>query len=50
MKVERCPFYDPADVVRHVTRQVKNAQKKGEAIDNRKEGQVLNVDKHEKKV
>lgn len=33
MQIERCPFYDPADVIRHVTRQVKNAQKKGESID-----------------
>ena len=33
MQVERCSFYDPADVVMYVTRQVKNAQKKSEAID-----------------
>jgi len=33
MRVDRCPFYDPVDVVEHVTKQVKNAQKKDEAID-----------------
>jgi wyosine [tRNA(Phe)-imidazoG37] synthetase (radical SAM superfamily) len=33
MRVERCPFYDPADIVKHVKKQVSNAQKKGESID-----------------
>jgi len=33
MQIERGPVDDPADVVGHVTKQVKNARKKGESID-----------------
>lgn len=33
MQVERCPFYDPEDLVACVVKQVENARKKGEAID-----------------
>ena len=33
MRVERCPFYDPTDIVKRVKKQVDNAQKKGESID-----------------
>lgn len=33
MQVERCPFYDPADLVMRVGKQIKTAQAKGESID-----------------
>ena len=33
MKVERCPFYEPEDIVKSVRKQVEKAIKKGEPID-----------------
>jgi wyosine [tRNA(Phe)-imidazoG37] synthetase (radical SAM superfamily) len=33
MQVERCPFYDPEDLVAHVIKQIENAREKGESID-----------------
>ena len=33
MQVERCPFYDPAEIFKRVKKQVKKALKKGESVD-----------------
>jgi wyosine [tRNA(Phe)-imidazoG37] synthetase (radical SAM superfamily) len=33
MQVERCPFYEPEDIIKSVGEQVKKARKKGESID-----------------
>jgi wyosine [tRNA(Phe)-imidazoG37] synthetase (radical SAM superfamily) len=33
LQVERCPFYEPAEIFKSVKTQVKNALKKGESID-----------------
>jgi len=33
LQVERCPFYEPAEIVKRVKTQVKKAKKKGESID-----------------
>ena len=33
MRMERCPFYDPQEVFRHVEEKIDEAQKRGESID-----------------